>query len=624
MPNKTTLLLIAFLCVSTLVSAKEIDSTVTILSSISSYSFVKEKNSEKIIVKEIQKTKYKCNRPTLLPIAAYYNQNSKITSFECKVNNRSIYGKPADSYVPIQDIFYSDARVAYYELNIPANGIVEVTIEKSTFNPIYFTSIQFTESYKTLVKEVSIKIPKWMNVSFKELNFNGYEIQKTNNYLPKEDSDVLSYKMANLEAYKKERNSPGNTYVYPHLLALAGAEKKSPEGEGGYFASLQDQYNWYNSLTADLNEEREASITNQVEEATKGLTNDLDKIKAIFYWIQHNIRYIAFEDGIAGFKPDKASEVLRKKYGDCKGMANLTKTMLKSLGLDARLCWIGTNHIAYNYETPSLAVDNHMICALKYNDKFYFLDATETYIGFNEYAERIQGRQVLIEDGKSYLLSNVPTPSVDQNLDFQKKKLKIDGKNLVGVGEHIWTGEEKEGMLSRIHGDKKDELLKNLAKLINNGNNNYEIKDLKYSDLNNYDKKIDAQFNVVIKNNIDVFGKEQYVSLDATKEFDNYIIDTAKRHHDYWMPYKFNVQKEIVLEIPTGTSLSNKPQNLLISNPDYFISISYETEQNKIVYKKTIKILNPRIKKSAFKTWNADIKKLSQYYQEPITLKSNL
>ncbi len=45
-------------------------------------------------------------------------------------------------------------------------------------------------------------------------------------------------------------------------------------------------------------------------------------------------------------------------------MANLTKELLLASGFDARLCWIGTNHIAYDYSTPSMSVDNHMICAL--------------------------------------------------------------------------------------------------------------------------------------------------------------------------------------------------------------------------------------------------------------------
>ena len=169
---------------------------------------------------------------------------------------------------------------------------------------------------------------------------------------------------------------------------------KSAEVNGNklvYFNTVADQYKWYRQLVRDIGDDKTV-LEQKAKELTVGISGDIEKIKAIFNWVQHNIRYIAFEDGIAGFRPAKADVVLNKKYGDCKGMANLTRGLLQALGYDARLCWIGTNHVAYDYSTPSMAVDNHMICALFFRGKKYFLDATETNIGFNEYAERIQGR----------------------------------------------------------------------------------------------------------------------------------------------------------------------------------------------------------------------------------------
>ncbi|MGE6218679.1 transglutaminase-like domain-containing protein [Nubsella zeaxanthinifaciens] len=623
MPFKQTLLtLLLLLCSCFVLKSQEIDTTVNITSYSSSYTFVKEKGTDKVQVKESHKIKYKCTRPTVLPLAAYYNENSKVTLFECKINGSRFYYKPKDTYVAIKDIFYSDARVVYYDLEIPANAVVELTVEKTTLNPIYFTNIQFVDDYKTQAREIAIDIPAWMDVTFKELNFDGFKIEKNAELNAKDGMEKIVYKAVNLPAIKKERYSPGNTFIYPHLFALAS--KKANQDVKAYFTSLQEQYNWYHSLTANLDEHEHNAITAQVSEICKGKTTDLDKVKAVFYWIQQHIRYIAFEDGIAGFRPDKASEVLRKKYGDCKGMANLTKTMLKALNLDARLCWIGTNHLAYNYETPSLAVDNHMIAAVKLNDRFHFLDATETYLGFNEYAERIQGRQVLIEDGEKYILTNVPTTKVQQNLDFQLKTLSIDGKNLIGTAEQVWEGEEKENMLSSLHASKKDEMLESMSSFINSGNNNFEVKDLTHSDLNSFDGQVSAKFSVLLKNSIDVFGKEQYVNLDATKEFANFFIDTAKRSHDYWLPYKMNVRKEIVLKIPAGFAVANKPNNLVINTPDYAINLSYEVNKDVLTYKKSIQIHNTKINKKNFGTWNNDFKKLSQYYQEPITLKSTL
>ena len=191
---------------------------------------------------------------------------------------------------------------------------------------------------------------------------------------------------------------------------------------------------------------------------TKGITNDMDKVKAIYQWVQENIRYIAFEDGMAGFRPEKAQSVLAKKYGDCKGMANLTKNLLTALGFDARLCWIGTDHIAYDYSTPSLAVDNHMICGLVYQHKLYFLDATESYIGFGQYAQRIQGRQVLIENGDGYLLQRVPVMGYEQNAEVRSQyDLHIEGAALAGKVQQVWKGENKEDILfgaNAIHKNK--------------------------------------------------------------------------------------------------------------------------------------------------------------------------
>jgi hypothetical protein len=76
-------------------------------------------------------------------------------------------------------------------------------------------------------------------------------------------------------------------------------------------------------------------------------------------------------------------------------------TMLQLAGYDARLAWIGTRDIPYDYSLPSLVVDNHMICALFLRDSTYFLDGTESYISFGDYAYRIQGRPALIQDGKN-------------------------------------------------------------------------------------------------------------------------------------------------------------------------------------------------------------------------------
>ena len=291
-----------------------------------------------------------------------------------------------------------------------------------------------------------------------------------------------------MPAMRNEISSPGPTYYVPHILVLSkSAQAKGTSYE--YFKTVKEQYDWYKNLIKQIGDE-ERGVKETTEEIIKGLTTDEEKVKKIFQWVQDNIRYIAFENGIAGFKPEKAQEVLRKKYGDCKGMANLLTNMLRSINLDARRCWIGTKHIVYNYSTPSLSVDNHMICAWMKNGKPVYLDATEKYIGYGEIAERIQGKQTLIESGNNYLLETVPVETHLQNTATESRKFTVDGNNLKGHIVQVWKGENKEWLLSALNEIKQDKQENALKQFLAQGKLNFEISNLKIDNLSNYNADI--------------------------------------------------------------------------------------------------------------------------------------
>jgi transglutaminase-like putative cysteine protease len=599
------------------------DSNIVVSDSKELYEFIWQKSQNSVQVKQNLSTSYFCNDfRTTIPIAEFYDNETSIDNVDFIVDGKKPKDiKPRFSYYSVDDYFYSDEHICYFPLPLERKGSTSSVLFKKTISdPRYFLNVYFSESYPVLHKEVTIKVPRWMKVELKEINFNGYEITKTSNYDNNNDADVYTYTIKNLPPRENEDECPGPSYIYPHILVLS-KEATVENVKKTYFNSVADQYAWYKQLVGNIGS-NDAIVKVKAQEITAGITNDLDKIKAVFYWMQNNVRYVAFEDGIAGFKPDKADEVIRKKYGDCKGMANATKELLRSLGYDARLCWIGTNHIAYDYSTPSLSVDNHMICALKFQDKMYFLDATENYLGFDEYAERIQGRQVLIEDGDNYILANIPSTTYQQNLDEEKRILKIDGTDLKGTATHVWKGEEKEYVLSELNSIKKDKSIESFTKYLSLGNNDYVITDLKTSNLNNYDKDISAMYNIDHKNAVSSFDKEYYVDLDFTKELNDFIFDTTKRDLDFWFDYKMNLSKQTELEIPNGYSVTSLPPNVEITNPAYEFSISYSQANGKIIYKKNLSIKNIRISKSMFEQWNKDVQKLKASYNEQIVLTS--
>jgi hypothetical protein len=601
--------------------AQDDDKNIVIESKTQSFTFSKSKGNMPVQITEQSMQEYRCNdvRANVL-FSEMYNENEEISDVDIRVSDKKAKGiVPAYDYYSIESIFYSDAKICYFKLPLEKKGSrSSVGFTKTYKDPRYFTSVYFTDEYLAETKTVVFSVPRWMKIEIREFNLDGADIKKSSVYDSKADADIITYTAKNLSSFNREKGAPGSSYTYPHLLVMC----KSADVNGTkiiYFNTLADQYKWYRQLVNEIGNNN-AVIEQKAKELINGITDDTEKVKTIYNWVQHNIRYIAFEDGIAGFKPAKADIVLNKKYGDCKGMANLTCSLLKAVGFDARLCWIGTNHIAYDYSTPSMAVDNHMICALFFKGKKYFLDATETNIGFGEYAERIQGRQVLIENGDNYLLERVPSVIPEQNTQAEKNTLSLDASgSLKGTISISYKGESRSDLLSRIQSTKKDNLQTSLINYLSENNSQYQVNDLKTSRLEGADSVLTINYNVLFKGAASSFDKEVYIEPDFRKEMDGVTIE-EKRKSDVMLPFRMNIITEESITVPPGYKISQLPANKEWNHPNIFVAITYLRKGDKIEYKKQVRIPDILLKKRSFADWNRVIKELGNQYREQIIL----
>jgi hypothetical protein len=549
---------------------------------------------------------------------SFYDGESSIETFNIAYRNEkkaSFFVK--DEAYKSNDLFHNDSRVKYANIDFPLKGYRYLTYIKKHYKDIkYFTKIYFNNDYPALQKTITFEIPNWLDIELKEFNFDGYDIEKNITNSANGDSKIHSYTLKNIPAMYKEANSPGPTFIYPHLLVLAKTFKNGDDNIT-LFHSTQDLYNWYKSLVNNLKNDN-TDIMSKVLELTKNTSSDDEKIKNIYYWIQDNIRYIAFEDGIAGFKPDEASQVFNKRYGDCKGMANLTKQMLIEAGFDARLTWIGTNHIAYDYSTPSLSVDNHMICALIRDDSTVFLDATEKFNSLGEYANRIQGKQVLIENGDDYILKYVPTTVADFNKETFIYKLVLNEASISGNVTKDYHGESRASLLyyfNNLKTNKKDDFLEYY---LNEGNSNVNVSNIETTDLLTRDTTINISYNIAVKNAVSVFDNQIYIDLDFDKELSAYTM--KKRKTDFLFDTKKNLESTTYLTLPEGYSISHLPKNISVSSDNYDMTVLFRKENNTLIYEKRFKIKNAIVEITDFEEWSSFIKKLNAIYNEQIIL----
>lgn len=515
-----------------------------------------------------------------------------------------------------ESIFHSDAKLCVVKFPLSEKGKPFNYTYKENYHDVkYLTSFYFLQRFPVVDRVVQFNIPSWLEVDLREFNFEGYSIQRAT--VKEGDLTKISFRISNTQAYKSESHSPNHAISYPHVICVSKAFTENGK-RNVLFENVKDLYSWYSSICAEIGNDPE-SLKAKVTELTANKKTDQEKVESIFYWVQDNIRYIAFENGIMGFKPDAAQNVFKNKYGDCKGKANLLKSMLTLAGFDARLTWIGTSDLPYDYSLPSLAVDNHMICTVILNGKKYFLDGTEEYIALNDYAQRIQGKQVLIEDGKNHILDKIPEFPADRNKVSIINKVAITDNQLSGNAVTEYNGESKISAQSAYAAIKNDKKAQSLADFARSDNNNIEVSNISNSDFNDRQKPLQIKYNFKANNQVTKTGNELYVIMDWEKEFNSLEME-ADRKNDYEFNQKYYLNTQTELTIPEGYKVDYLPTAFKKNTPAWSFEGNYVNKGKTIIYNKTIIINKPILKKSDFASWNSFIAEINKFYNDQVVL----
>ena len=547
----------------------------------------------------------------------FYNDEMSVENIKAlNTDNKEVTIQKLCGDYSDENIFHSDAKLCVVKFPLAEKGKpFNYTYQENYHDVKYLTSFYFLQRFPVIERIVQFNIPSWLELDLREFNFAGYAIQKTST--KEGDITKVVFTISNTQAYRSESHAPNHALSYPHIICVAKAFTETGK-RTVLFENVKDLYSWYNSVCSEIGNNPDA-VKAKVTELIANKKTDIEKIESIFYWVQDNIRYIAFENGIMGFKPDAAQNVFKNKYGDCKGKANLLKTMLTVAGFDARLTWIGTSDLPYDYSLPSLAVDNHMICTVILNGKKYFLDGTEEYIALSDYAQRIQGKQVLIEDGKNHILDRIPEFTAERNKVNITNKVSVTDNQLTGNSIAEYNGESKISVQSAFAAIKNDKKAESLADFARSGNNNIEVSNITNSDFNDRQKPLQLKYNFKANNEVTRTGNELYVVMDWEKEFAGMEMK-PDRKNDYEFNQKYYLNTQTELTIPEGYKVDYIPTSFKKTTPNWSFEGSYVNKGKTIVYSKNIIINKPILKKADFDGWNSFITDINKFYNDQVVL----
>ncbi|MEM6966968.1 MAG: transglutaminase domain-containing protein [Bacteroidota bacterium] len=548
--------------------------------------------------------------------SVFFDNYSEVKKLKKSLGSKTQKIKPIISDHEADGIFHSDLKVCMFDHELKAKGDKAAFSYEVLFKDTkYLNALYFNDVYPVEQSVVLITIPDWLELDLREINCQDGSPRKSVEQQKKEKT--ITYEMDNLDSFVEFKNTPRRSKVDPHLIPIIASThikgKTTP-----YFNDVNDLYQWYAQLVSNIGNDNN-KLTALVNELTTGKSNDLEKIKSIYYWVQDNIRYIAFEDGIMGFQPENCQTVLNNKYGDCKGMANLTKEMLLLAGYDARLTWLGTRDLPYTYDIPSLMVDNHMICTVILDGEKIYLDPTEKWSDIYNYALRIQGKEVLIEDGENYIVEKIPELPMEHSQEIINLKMSIDGDQIIGEGATKFTGNKKSSMyyyLSETPKNKKEQFFQNY---ISNRDKNINIKINEMPTLADRSKNISLEYELALDNRITTIGSELYVNLELDYAFMNYDMD-KDRNRAFEFSKKSSIVGKTTFDLGKSYSVNYLPTPVNIETPDYIFQLAYTVNNNTLTYSKKIEIKNELLLPTQFAAWNKAIGQLKEFYADQIIL----
>lgn len=600
-------LLVLLMCIMALLpvslAAQSRDDEVMVSSCSETYEF-KMKGGQPI-VKNKTVIEYESLRQYDVEIqpAVFYGDNIKLDEARCEG-----YSANYRSATP-ENVFFDDSRVCYFDVTLGKWGRKRKMTYERTFTDVhYFARIVLGDQYFVKHKTVTFIFPK---------GFEHYRLVDKNmtpnvsiEHKDKGGGRVVTYTIDDMAPIKQEEAMPTVASVYPAVFVV------------GSFKDAADMFAWGRQLAeVDTDIPDLDSILADINRDSK---SDLDKIRNTLAWVQNNVRYVAFEEGVSGHRPDRPAEVVRKRYGDCKGMALLLKTLLVSQGFDARLTDVGTREAScLMSEIPTLAAINHAICTLEWQGKTYYLDATCNHIPLGHIPSNIQGMEVMVEEpGGAPSLRTAPVLPVDANCDSVYITLTLSNAGeLTGTITRQVKGDIKEMLLSAYDSRESQQRLMFERNTLNDDDHANQVDDATW-----IDKDCRCEWAVLTGKMTDTHSVQRiegevYVELDPDNMLFSHPIDTAKRENDYMLPMPCRQVREVILQLPVGVSCDELPKDYSESNPYADLSCTWRRQGSSIIYRKVMNLRQPCIKREDITTWNASLKKWQSSSHEAVVLK---
>jgi len=517
-------------------------------------------------------------------------------------------------------VFYDDQKkVSFIFPALQAGAITSFSYTKNYFEPRLWGHFLFSSLFHVKNCTYTVKAPPTIRLKYKVFGDDKNQIAFRQEQKGK--NTVYTWEAHDIDKITLPKGADGIWNNEPHLIIYVESYTFNGE-EHSVLRNINDLYVWYHSFTKGLDDENKDGLEDLVASIVEDKSTEIEKVEAIYYWVQQNIKYIAFEDGLGGFKPRTANTVFTRRYGDCKDMSNLLYNMLGIANIQSHLTWIGTTRIPYSYEeVPTPMSSNHMICTYKNDGNYYFLDATDQYNKLGIPTTHIQGREALIDMGNNdYEIVPVPVVSPDLNQVIDSATISIVKNRISGFGKTYFQGYNRLAITNNLENLNSVAKQNFLTALLRKGNNKFSLSTANTEYLANKNHDLIINYDFTIDDYLIQNQDEILLNPHVNKDMADAYIDTSMVKTSIYYPFKNIASNVLTIQIPEGYQVSYIPANNSYAGKDFSYTLDYRPMGDKLIVEQKIIMNTLKITPDQFDDWNKMVKGLFSAYRESVVI----
>lgn len=348
------------------------------------------------------------NANSLRMVEIYYDKFRSVQNIKASVydaNGKFIESVPQSKIMDVSEGegFISDARVK--RMVIPVNRYpftIEVSYDETINGILNLPRWNFHLNPAFSVEESAVQFVVPQSIPFR---YREYNMHSPGDSVRLELNDIYTWTERGIPAINKWYFSPLSFARRPVLLSAIDDFEFG--GIRGSMRSWETFGLWAAELNKGLDQLNDKDRM-RVAELTGPLSDDREKARVLYEYMQSRTRYSSIQLGIGGYKPAPASQVGEKGFGDCKGLTNYMNALLKEAGITSYYTLVRSGD---NLDIISSFVSDqfdHIILCVPLEKDTVWLECTNQTIPFNYLGSFTSDRNVLLVTPEGGKLARTP------------------------------------------------------------------------------------------------------------------------------------------------------------------------------------------------------------------------